>query len=155
MFTQVAGLKMRHVPTTGGGPAVTALLGGHVVASAQGVAAVASFIKAGQLRPLAVYAGKRNTNLPDVATFREQGYDLEAYLWVGLFTTAGVPEPTFKAMRDLVRRAINDPAYQQAMQKANVDIDYRDTPDFLKFFDADYKRLGPVAAALAREEIKK
>src|SRR3954464_7651948 len=50
MFTELTGLKMRHVPTTGGGPAVTQLLGGHVQATAQGVAAVASFIKAGQLR---------------------------------------------------------------------------------------------------------
>lgn len=155
LFTHVAGLKMRHVPTTGGGPAVTQLLGGHVQATAQGVAAVAAHIKAGKFRPLAVYSAKRNPNLPDVATFRELGYELEAYLWVGLFTTAGVPEPTFKAMRDLVRRTINDPLYQQAMQKAEVEVDYRDTPDFIKFFQADYKRLGPAAERLAKEEAKK
>ena len=109
MFTQSTGLKMRHVPTTGGGPAVTQLLGGHVQATGQGLAAVAPHIKGGKLRPLASWGAKRHANLPDVATFKELGYDLEAYLWVGLFTTAGVPEPTFKAMRDLVRRTINDP----------------------------------------------
>jgi tripartite-type tricarboxylate transporter receptor subunit TctC len=154
VFNTMTGIKMRHVPTTGGGPAVTALLGGHVQASAQGVAAVAAHIKAGKFRPLGVFSSKRNSNLPDVATLKELGVDLEAYLWVGLFTTAGVPEPTLNAMRDLVRRAINDPTYQQAMQKANVEIDYRDTPEFLKFFQADYKRLGPAVAAIAREEKK-
>jgi len=154
IFTQMTGLRMRHVPTTDGGPAVTALLGGHVQASAQGVAAVAAHIKAGKFRPLGVFSSKRNPNLPDVATLRELGHDLEAYLWVGLFTTAGVPEPTLTAMRDLVRRAINDPMYQQAMQKANVEIDYRDTPEFVKFFQADYKRLGPAVAAIARDEKK-
>jgi len=153
-FTHVAGLKMRHVPTTGGGPAVVQILGNHVQATAQGVAAVSSHIKGGKLRPLASYSAKRHPSLPDVATFKELGYDLEAYLWVGLFTTAGVPEPTMKAMRDLVRRAINDPLYQQAMQKADVEIDYRDTPEFVKFFQADYKRLGPAVAMIAKEEKK-
>jgi tripartite-type tricarboxylate transporter receptor subunit TctC len=154
MFLHANGLRMRHVPTTGGGPAVTQLLGGHVQATAQGVAAVATFIKGGKLRGLASFGAKRHSSLPDVPTFKELGQDLEAYLWVGLFTTAGVPEPTLKAMRDLLRRAINDPLYQQSMQKASVEIDYRDTPEFIQFFQADHKRLAPVVAMLAKEEKK-
>jgi tripartite-type tricarboxylate transporter receptor subunit TctC len=154
MFTDAAGIKMRHVPTTGGGPAVTQLLGGHVQATGQGLAAVAPHIKAGKLRPLASWGAKRHSSLPDVLTFKEIGYDMEAYLWVGLFTTAGVPEPTLKAMRELIRRTMNDPMYKQAMEKSSVEIDYRDTPEFVKFFQADHKRLGPVAEKLAKEEKK-
>jgi tripartite-type tricarboxylate transporter receptor subunit TctC len=154
MFTEAAGIRMRHVPTTGGGPAVTQLLGGHVQATGQGLAAVAPHVKAGKLRALASWGAKRHHSLPDVQTFKELGYDLEAYLWVGLFTSAGVPAPTLTAMRDVIRRVMNDPTYRQAMEKANVEIDYRDTPDFLKFFEADHKRLGPVVEKLAREEKK-
>ena len=154
MFVNANGLKMRHVPTTGGGPAVTSLLGGHVHATSQGLAAVSPHVKGGKFRALATFGAKRSASLPDVPTLKELGQDLEAYLWVGLFTTAGTPEPTLKAMRDLIRRAMNDPLYQQAMQKANVDIDYRDTPEFMKFFQADYKRLGPAVAMLAKEEKK-
>jgi tripartite-type tricarboxylate transporter receptor subunit TctC len=153
-FLDAAGIRMRHVPTTGGGPAVTQLLGGHVQATGQGLAAVAPHIKAGKLRPLASWGAKRHPNLPDVATFKELGYDLEAYLWVGLFTTAGVPEPTLKAMRDLIRRAIADPLYKQAMGKASIEIDYRDTPEFVKFFETDHKRFAPVVQKLAAEEKK-
>jgi tripartite-type tricarboxylate transporter receptor subunit TctC len=153
-FLQVTGLRMRHVPTTGGGPAVTQLLGGHVQAHAGGLAAVAPHVRGNKFRALASWGAKRHRDLPDVATFKELGFDLEAYLWVGLFTTAGVPEPTLKAMRDLMRRAVNDPLYQQAMQKANVEVDYRDTPEFVKFFQADHQRLAPVVAALAKEEKK-
>ena len=65
-----------------------------------------------------------------------------------------MPEPTLKAMRDLIRRAIADPMYQQAMQKANVAIDYRDTPEFVQFFQTDYKRLGPAVAMVAKDEKK-
>jgi tripartite-type tricarboxylate transporter receptor subunit TctC len=155
MFLEQAGLKMRHVPTTGGGPAVTQLLGGHVQATGQGLAAVAPHVKGGKLRALASWGAKRHSSLPDVATFKELGYDMEAYLWVGLFTTAGVPEPTFKAMRDMVRRVMNDPTYQQAMQKSSIEIDYRDTPEFVQFYEADHKRLGPVVERLAREDAKK
>ena len=153
-FAHAAGLKMRHLPTTGGGPALTQLLGGHSHASGGGIAAVAPFVKSGKMRALASWGAKRHANMPDVPTFRELGYDLEAYLWVGLFTTAGTPEPTLKAMRDLLRKTINDPLYQQAMQKANVDVDYRDTPEFIKFFREDHKRLGAAVHRIAAEEKK-
>jgi tripartite-type tricarboxylate transporter receptor subunit TctC len=154
MFLEKTGLKMRHVPTTGGGPAVTQLLGGHVQATGQGLAAVAPHVKGGKLRALASWGAKRHSSLPDIATFKELGYDMEAYLWVGLFTTAGVPEPTFNAMREMVRRAIQDPLYQQSMQKVSIEVDYRDTPEFIKFFEADHKRLAPVVERLAKEDKK-
>jgi tripartite-type tricarboxylate transporter receptor subunit TctC len=154
MFLQHAGLRMRHVPTTGGGPAVTQLLGGHVQATGQGLAAVAPHVKGGKLRALASWGARRHSGLPDVPTFKELGMDMEAYLWVGLFTTAGVPEPTMKAMRDMVRRVLNDPLYQQAMQKSNVEVDYRDTPEFVQFFHADHKRLGAVVERMVKEEKK-
>jgi len=154
MFTHAAGVKMRHLPTTGGGPALTQLLGGHSQASGGGIAAVAPHIKGGKLRALASWGAKRHPNWNDVPTFKELGYDLEAYLWVGLFTTAGVPEPTLKAMRELIRRTMHDAAFQQAMQKANVDIDYRDTPEFVRFFREDHKRLGAAVARIAAEEKK-
>lgn len=154
MFTHATGLRMRHLPTTGGGPAITQLLGGHSQVSGGGIAVVAPHIKGGKLRALASWGAKRHPNWADIPTFKEIGYDLEAYLWVGLFTTAGVPEPTLKAIRELIRRAINDPTYQQAMQKANVDIDYRDTPEFVQFFREDHKRLGAAVPRIAAEEKK-
>ena len=154
MFTHAAGLKMRHLPTTGGGPALTQLLGGHVQASGGGVAAVTPHVKGGKMRALASWGAKRHPNMPDVATFKELGYDVEAYLWVGLFTTAGVPEATLKAMGDMVRKAIHAPAYQQAMQKINLEIVYRDTADFVQFFRDDHKRLGAAVHRIAAEEKK-
>lgn len=154
MFLHAAGLNLRHVPTTGGGPAIIQLLGGHVQATGGGVAAVKSHIEAGKLRALASWGAKRHQALPDVPTFTELGYDAEAYLWVGLFTTAGVPDPTFKAMREVVRKTINDPAYRDAMKKSNVVIDYRDTPEFVQFFKADHARLAKVVQRIGKEEKK-
>ena len=85
-----------------------------------------------------------------VAAMKELGYEVEAYLWVGLFTAAGVPEATMTKLREVVRKAVADPLFQDAMAKASVVIDYRDTPEFRKFFDADYKRLAGAVKAIGR-----
>lgn len=141
MFLDAAGVKMRHVPTTGGGPAVIQLLGGHVDATMQGLAALYPHIKAGKVRPLALSSLKRSASVPDVPTLKEAGIDVEAYLWVGLFVTGGTPEPTMVKVREVIRKAVADPAFQDAMRKSEVVLDYRDAPAFKEFFDADYKRL--------------
>ncbi len=156
MFLDAAGIKMRHVPTTGGGPAVIQILGGHVDITLGGLAAVYPHIKSGKLRPLALTDVKRSPALADAPTLKEIGYDVEAYLWVGLFTTAGVPEATFSKLRDMIRKAVADPLFQDSMIKVQVVIDYRDTPEFKKFFDADYRRLAAAVKAIGRvEEAKK
>ena len=117
-----------------------------------GLAAVYPHIKSGKLRPLALADLKRSPSLPDVPTMKEIGYDVEAYLWVGLFTAAGVPEATFNKLRDVVRKSVADAAFQDAMTKVQVAIDYRDTPDFKKFFDADYRRMAVALKAIGRIE---
>ena len=77
MFANAAGIKLFHVPYGGGGPAVTALLGGQVDASAQGPAAAIGQIKAGKMRALAGWGTERLKLLPELPTFKELGYDVE------------------------------------------------------------------------------
>lgn len=150
MFIDAVGIKMRHVPTTGGGPAITQLLGGHVDATASGPAAVHPHIVTGKLKPIGVSGVKRHPAVPDVATLKEQGIDIEAYLWVGLFTTAGIPDATLTQLRDLVRKAANDPQFIDALKKVQVVPDYRDTADFKTFFDADYARMAKAVQKIGK-----
>ena len=152
MFMDAAGIKMRHVPTTGGGPALIQLLGGHVDIHAGGLAAVYPHIKSGKLRALGLTDVKRSASLPEVPTMKEAGYDIEAYLWVGLFTTAGLPEPTLVKLRDVIKKSVADPLFHDAMTKSQVVIDYRDAPEFKKFFEGDYKRLAAALKAIGRGE---
>src|SRR6201987_1009466 len=88
------GLKLRHLPTNGGGPAITAILGNNAQCTTQSVSATLPHIKAGKLRPLAVFSAARSKELPDVPTLKELGYDTEYYLWVGMFAPKGTP-PAF------------------------------------------------------------
>lgn len=141
MFLDAAHIKMRHLPTTGGGPAIIQVLGGHAQVTGGGPAALYSHVKSGKLRAIASWGVKLHPALPDVPTLKSMGYDVEAYLWVGTFTTAGVPGPTFDKMRQLIGKVANDPGFKKALENVQIVPDYRDTPEFKKFFDEDYKRM--------------
>jgi tripartite-type tricarboxylate transporter receptor subunit TctC len=155
MFAHAANIRFRHVPFTGAGPAITALLGGHVDFLASGPAAVAGHLKANRLRALAGWGAKRLAAYPDLPTFKELGYDIEFYIWAGLFATAGTSQPILKVLRDATRKAVEDPDFKATMAKLNTPINYLDTPEFKKFFAADAKRLAEVVKKTGRVEEKK
>jgi len=147
MFLDATKTTMRHLPTTGGGPAIMQALGGHSQVTGGGPAAIHAHVQSGKLRAIGSWGVKPYPAFPDVPTFKSMGFDIEAYLWVGLFTTAGVPEPTFTKMRELIRKAAADPTFKQSLQNINVVPDYREGAEFKAFFDADYKRM---AAAIKK-----
>ena len=141
LFAKAAGdLKMRHLPTNGGGPAVTAVLGGNVNFFMSPTAIALSHIKAGKVRPLAVSSAKRAKSLPDVPTFKELGYDLEYYFWVGIFAPKGTPDVATKTMREALNKAIHSGQFGEAMTKLGQELAYLDGPEFAKFWAADSKR---------------
>ncbi len=148
MFTNAAGINLKHVPFNGGGPAVTALLGGHVDALASGPGPVLAHIKAGKLRPLANWGTKRLAVLPDVPAFAELGYkDVEFYIWAGLFVPKDLPAPILAKLRAAVKTSAAAPEFTSAMEKLGSPVAYLDAPEFEKFWSADAARL---AAAVKR-----
>lgn len=155
LLEQAANAPLWHVPFSGAGPAVTALLGGHVDALASGPSAVISHIKAGKLRVLASWGDKRLASLPDVPTLKELGYNAEFYIWSGLFAPAGTPEPVVATLRKAVRNAVNDPEFKAAMEHIETPIAYLDAPEFRKFVDRDAKRLAEAVHRIGRVEEKK
>jgi len=150
LFMEATKTKMRHLPTTGGGPAITQALGGHAQVTGGGPAALYTYVKSGKLRPIASWGVKPHPSMPEVPTFKSQGIDIEAYLWVGLFTSAGVPEPIQLKMRELIAKVAADPGFKQALENVQVVPDYRDAPEFRKFFDADYKRMAGAIKAIGK-----
>jgi tripartite-type tricarboxylate transporter receptor subunit TctC len=155
MFLHAAKLTMRHVPTTGGGPAITALLGGHVEMTAGGPAAITSHVKAGKLRPLASWGAARHEAYQDVPTFKELGYDIEYYIWAGMFAPRGTPEPVTRVLREATRKAVQDPSFKTAMANVNSPVHYLDAPEFRKYWEADGKRLAALVKVVGKVEDKK
>jgi tripartite-type tricarboxylate transporter receptor subunit TctC len=148
------GLKMRHLPTTGGGPATTAVLGGHAAFWMSTTGPAAPHVKSGKFRALAVTSAARHPHYPDVPTLKELGYDVEYYLWVGLFVPKATPAAAVKALREAVKQAVDDPAFKSAMEKIQVPIAYQDADEFRAWWDADAARLVEAVARIGRVEVK-
>jgi tripartite-type tricarboxylate transporter receptor subunit TctC len=155
LLSHAAGVKLRHVPHAGAGPALTAILGGHVDALASGPAVVLPHIKAGKLRALAGWGDKRVAALPDVPTFKELGYpDAEFYIWAGLFAPKATPEPVLARLRGAVKDAVSDAEFKAAMDKLETPIAFKQGEEFQRFFDADARRLAEGVRKVGRIETK-
>ena len=156
MFAAAAGIQLFHIPYQGGGPAVSALLGGQVHALASGPAAVIGQIKAGKMRALAGWGDKRLPSMPDLPTFKELGYkDVEFYIWSGVFVPAATPAPVQAKLRDAVRAAAADPQFVSAMTKAETPIQYLDAPQFRDFLAKDAARLKVAVEKIGAIDAKK
>lgn len=153
MFAHAAGIKLRHIPTAGGGPALTALLGGHVDTSSLGPNVAISHIKAGTLRVLACWGAKRLAAFPEIPTLMELGYkDVEFYIWSGLFAPAATPPGVIKILREAVREAVKSPEFKSAMEKMDTPISYLDADEFKVFWEKDAQRLARAVRNIGKVE---
>jgi tripartite-type tricarboxylate transporter receptor subunit TctC len=111
MVNLKAGVKILHVPFKGSGPALNALLGGHVTMQYGGINSAAPYVKSGKVRAIAVTGAHRDPSLPDVPTFTEAGLagaDVTS-VW-GLHAPPGTPMEIRRAMRDAIAEVLRDPA---------------------------------------------
>lgn len=152
ILAQNAGVKLTHVPFTGAGPAVVALLGGQIDAVSSGPATVLQHVKAGKLRVLGHWGDGRLQALPDAPSLKEAGYNAEYAQWSGLFIPAGVPEPIAQRLRAAAKMAANDPKVKEVINNAGSPILYQDTPDFEKYVQADVKRMADVVKKIGKVE---
>ncbi len=151
LFMKAAGdLKLRHLPTNGGGPALTAFLGNNSQVLVSSVTACIAQIKAGKARPLAMFGAKRSKSLPDVPTMKELGFDVEYYLWVGMFAPKGTPDNVVAYLRESLKKAAFSDQFKTAITNLGQELEYLDGPDFAKFWDADAKRIEAAVNLIGR-----
>jgi tripartite-type tricarboxylate transporter receptor subunit TctC len=141
LFMKAAGVRMKHLPTNGGGPALTAILGNNSQVLVSSIAASSAQMKAGKLKALACFGATRAPAVPDVPTMKELGYNIEFYLWVGMFAPKGTPAPIVNALRDASRKAAAEPKFVEAIKNLGQDVAYLDQADFKAFWDADARRV--------------
>jgi tripartite-type tricarboxylate transporter receptor subunit TctC len=151
IFAKAAGgLQFRHLPTPGGAPAITAVLGNNAQFFLSPSSIALSQIKAGKVRPLAVSGTARSRTLPDVPTFKQQGIDLDYYFWVGLFAPKGASKQVIDTLRGAVDKAAHSEQYKTALNNLGQDLAYMDQPEFAKFWDADAKLIEAAVADIGR-----
>ena len=137
MLKAAAGFRMTHIPYTGAGPAIVALLGGQVDAIASGPSTVVQQIQAGKLRALAHWGGGPLAALPGVPSLTEAGYPVKFAQWSALFVPSRTPDDVVLRLRAAAAAVAADPAVRQVIQKAGSPLEYLDAPEFQSYWDLD------------------
>ncbi len=152
ILSQNAGIKLTHVPFTGAGPAVVALLSGQIDAVSSGPATVLQHLKGGKLRVLAHWGNGRLESMPSVPSLKDAGYNAEYAQWSGLFIPAATPEPVAQRLRAAARFAANDAKVKEVILNAGSPVLYQDTPDFERYVAADARRMAEVVRKMGKVE---
>jgi tripartite-type tricarboxylate transporter receptor subunit TctC len=150
---QATGMRLRHVPTTGGGPIMMAVLGKHVDISHCVVPVVcAPQVDAGKIRLLAMTSAERHPAYPEVPTLRELGYDVTHTIWHALMVPAGTPPEVVATLRRGLKAMVEDATFQAALQKLGERPQYLDAEALERFLEEDYRKNGAVLRQIIKKE---
>jgi tripartite-type tricarboxylate transporter receptor subunit TctC len=136
-FEKAAGVKFNHIPFAGGGPSVTALLGGHINAVTVSPPEGIEHVKAGKLKIIALFAEKRFELFPDVPTVKEQGVDFGMGQWRGLAAAKGTPPDVIKKLHDAFKKGMDDPVFIKNAKDMVVNLSYLGPEAFGKLMASD------------------
>lgn len=124
------GARFNHIPFQGAGPAVLALLGGHVDAVAVSPAEVSTYVQAGKLKMLVLMADKRMAAFDKVPTAKERGIDISIGTWRGLGAPKNTPPEVMAKLRDIAAKTAKEPLLREVMDKQNLGYAYTDGAAF-------------------------
>ena len=150
ILAQVSGSKLTHIPFTGAGPAVVALLGGQIDAVSTGPATVLQHVKAGKLRVLGHWGNGKLASMPEVTSLKDAGFNAEYAQWSGLFIPSATPEPVAQRIRAAARAAAQDAKVREVILGAGSPVQFQDSPDFEKYVQADAKRMVDVVKKIGK-----
>ncbi|MDQ2927786.1 MAG: tripartite tricarboxylate transporter substrate binding protein [Pseudomonadota bacterium] len=152
MLKASAGFRMTHIPYTGAGPAIVALLAGQIDAVASGPSTVVQQIQAGKLRALAHWGEQPLATLPGAPSLTQAGYPVHFAQWSALFVPSKTPEAIVLRLRAAAANAAADPVVQQVVNKAGSPIQYLDAPEFQIYWDDDAKLMTQAVRRIGRAE---
>ncbi|MCE5283103.1 MAG: tripartite tricarboxylate transporter substrate binding protein [Deltaproteobacteria bacterium] len=149
-FEKAMGVKFNHIPFSGGGPSVTALLGGHINAVSVSPPEGISQVQAGKLRIIALFSEKRFDMFPDVPTCKEQGLNFAMGQWRGLAAPKGTPPAVIQKLHDAFKKGMEDAGFRKNAKDMAVNLEYLSSSDFAKVIAEDDEFYGKLV-----KEIKK
>lgn len=137
---QVTGAKFAYVHFDGGGPATTAMLGGHVDTVWNSVAGILPQVRSGQVRVVGIPDKAGSKYLPDVRTFEQQGYPVYSKLSNGICGPAGIPQEVVDILAAAAKKAVESPEYQAKMEEIGSTPTYLDPTAFDKYWTEEENR---------------
>ncbi len=125
------GIKWVQVPMKGGAESTAAVLGGHVMATADSTG-WAPQVNSGDLRLLCTWGNKRSERWPKVPTLKELGYGIISNSPFGIAGPKGIDPKVVKILHDAFKKGLEDPAYLKILDKFDMEVDYMNTADYVK-----------------------
>jgi tripartite-type tricarboxylate transporter receptor subunit TctC len=142
------GLDLVHVPYNGAGPAIAAVVAGHVPMSISSTPPATAHIADGRLRPIAVTGKTRSQSLPDVPTMAEAGYpDTQGEQWVGVLAPAGTPKDIIAVLNREIAKALASPDIKERLAPQGFTPVASSPEEFAALIRADMERWGQVIRA--------
>jgi tripartite-type tricarboxylate transporter receptor subunit TctC len=148
LLFQTAGIQLTHVPFKDLRQGVTALLGGHLELAAATPFDVVSHLDEGRVRPLGLFLGERYKGIPEIPTFKEQGYESVGFGWWGVAVPKNTPNRIVEKLHDAFKQGIANPPFTTVMNNLKTPILYLNSKDFLNRWKEDYKKYEEVAKRL-------
>ncbi len=152
MIEHATGVKFKHIPTSGGAPAMNLALGGHVNAVASAPSVAFPQTQANKLIPIAQTGTKRLPPFLEIPTLKESNISVEYALWTSLFAPVGTPAPILKVITQAMRDATQDEQFKVALVKSNSTLDYLDGEDFNQFWKSEIKKLQDTVRQIGKVE---
>ena len=148
MFEKSAGIKDKHVPTTGGSECLAFVLGGHVDIGISLPSTIASSLRGGLVRAIAVSVEERFPLLPDVPTFIELGYDVVWPPWTMILAHKDVPEDRIEFIENKFIEALNTNGAQRMATKLNVILTPTGSEKCQEIYNETVKKFKNILAGL-------
>ena len=150
IFSKAAGLNFRHVPSGGGGPALTAVVSKHVDFNFPSPPTALPLIRGNKIKALAVIGARRLKSAPNVPTAKELGIDAEYYAWVGLLAPVKTPKPIVDKLRDALKKVVENKTFIEMIEGPGDEVQYLSGDGLAKYMVEESATI----ASLYRELIK-
>jgi tripartite-type tricarboxylate transporter receptor subunit TctC len=148
LFSSLTGTKMVHVPYKGGGPSMTALVGGEVSVCFATMPSAVGFVRAGKLRAIAVTTEKRSPSMPDLPTIAETGVKgYEGGSWYGLSAPAGTSKEIIARLQAEAVKVMVLPDVKDRLFNAGFEVVTSNPEQFAAFTRNEIQKWGKLVKA--------
>ncbi len=150
---RAAGINSQTIPFRGGAEAITSVLGGQTDFAGGTPTEVLNYAQAGQLRILGVGLPERDPVIPDVPTFKEQGYDAVTLGAIrGIGVPKGTPNSVITYLESTFKKVTADPEFHKAMKEISQPVLYRDRVEFARNLKSGYEAYGKLIDELGLKQ---